>query len=513
MNKAVRVRFAPSPTGGLHIGGLRTALFNYLFAKKHGGTFILRIEDTDQKRYVEGAEEYIAQSLKWAGLSPEESPEVGGEFVPYRQSERTKIYQKYAQELLEAGKAYYAFDTAEELDAMRRKLEAAKVVFQYNAITRMQMKNSLTLSAEEVKARIEAGENYTIRFKIPVQQEVILNDLIRGKIKIQSHTLDDKVLMKSDGLPTYHLANVVDDYLMKISHVIRGEEWLPSLPLHVLLYKALGFEESMPAFAHLPLIMKPSGKGKLSKRDAEKGNFPIFPLDWTDPKTGNKTDGFKEAGYLPEALINFLGLLGWNPGTEQELFTIEELTEAFSLERVTKAGSKFDPEKLKWFNQQYLRHRSDSELAQIFTKELEARKITYQETPKLERIASLVKERITFMADLWEQGAYFFETPQSYDEKVIKKRWTQDAVTGLSMYVDILESWQGDFDTQASKEELNTQLTAKEMKIGKVMQPLRVALTGQGVGADIVEVMDILGKDEMAKRIKIALEKLKDNVK
>lgn len=512
MNKAVRVRFAPSPTGGLHIGGLRTALFNYLFAKKHGGTFILRIEDTDQKRYVEGAEKYIVESLKWAGLVPQESPAAGGEFVPYRQSERTKIYQKYAQQLLAEQKAYYAFDTAEELAAMRTKLEAAKVVFQYNAITRMQMKNSLTLSAQEVKSRLEAGDSYTIRFKIPVQQEVILNDIIRGKIKIQSHTLDDKVLMKSDGLPTYHLANVVDDYLMKISHVIRGEEWLPSLPLHVLLYKALGFEESMPAFAHLPLIMKPNGKGKLSKRDAQKGDFPIFPLDWTDPKTGNKTDGFKEAGYLPEALLNFLGLLGWNSGTEQELFTLEELTEAFSLERVTKAGSKFDPEKLKWFNQQYLRNRPNAELAKVFTKELAARNIKY-DASKIERIASLVKERVTFMADLWGQGAYFFETPQNYDEKVIKKRWTQEAVKGLSIYVDMLENWQGDFDTQASKEKLNEVLTAQEMKIGKMMQPLRVALTGQGVGADIVEVMDILGKQEMINRIKTALEKLKDSVK
>src|SRR5690554_6869094 len=438
MTKTVRVRFAPSPTGALHIGGVRTALYNYLFAKKHNGKFVLRIEDTDQNRFVPGAEDYIKDSLEWLGLIPDESPWTGGPDSPYRQSERKSIYMQYAMDLIEKGHAYYAFDTPEELEAMRERLAAARVVSpQYNSITRTQMKNSLTLPEDEVKERLASGEPYVIRIKVPRKEEIRLNDLIRGWVLVHSNTLDDKVLMKSDGMPTYHLANIVDDHLMGITHVIRGEEWLPSAPLHVLLYKYLGWEDTMPEFAHLPLLLKPDGNGKLSKRDAEKQGFPIFPLSWPDPTTGEVAVGFREAGYLPEALVNFLAFLGWNPGTEQELFTLDDLVGSFSLERINKAGARFDIQKAQWYNQQYLRRKSPEALAAYLLESLAAEGIECSRE-KAVAVAGLMQDRITFPREIWEQGKYFFRPPESYDEKVASKKWNEDAVKVISAFSEAL---------------------------------------------------------------------------
>lgn len=510
MQREVRVRFAPSPTGALHIGGLRTALYNYLYARKHNGKFIIRIEDTDQTRFVPGAEEYIRESLEWAGITPDEDPWQGGPVGPYRQSERKPMYMQYALQLIESGHAYYAFDTEEELEAMRERLKAARVVSpQYNAITRVTMKNSLTLPEDEVKARLASGDPYVIRIKIPRKEEVRLHDLIRGWVMVHSSTLDDKVLMKSDGMPTYHLANIVDDHLMGITHVIRGEEWLPSAPLHVLLYKFLGWEETMPQFAHLPLLLKPDGNGKLSKRDAEKHGFPIFPLEWKDPSIGEAGEpvaGFREDGYLPDALVNFLAFLGWNPGTNQELFTKEELIEAFSIERIGKSGTKFDIVKAKWFNQQYYRLKSNEELASLL-KPLLAEKGIGVEDNKLERIAGLIKERITFLKDYWSEGSYFFVKPESYDESVAAKRWNGDVVSILKAYQSRLTNINSLTADQA-KALLTEELEKLGLGLGKVMQGVRLAITGAGAGADLMEIISVLGPKEVSDRIELALGKL-----
>lgn len=506
-NNNVRVRFAPSPTGALHIGGVRTALYNYLFARKHGGSMILRIEDTDQVRFVPGAEEYIKDALTWAGIQPDESPEKGGPYGPYRQSERKSLYQEYAQQLLDSGNAYYAFDTPEELDAMRERLKAAKVDSpQYNSITRMQMKNSLTLPEDEVKSRIESGNPYVIRLKVPRKEEVRLNDMVRGWVMVHSSAIDDKVLMKSDGMPTYHLANVVDDHLMKITHVIRGEEWLPSAPLHVLLYKFLGWEDTMPRFAHLPLLVKPDGSGKLSKRDALKHGFPIFPLNWSDPQSSELMKGFKEEGYLPEALVNFLAFLGWNPGTDQELYAFDELIETFSIERINKGGAKFDINKAKWFNQQYIKKKSSTELAEHLLSSLEA---NYISTSKeyAAKVCELMKERVVFLSDFWEEGKFFFQLPDSYDEKVVQKKWTEEAVDVLQEFSRQLDS-QGELTAEKAHSLLNSVLEKKNVKMGRVMQAVRLAVTGKGGGPDLMEIIALLGTEQVQKRIANAISTL-----
>ena len=512
MSNDVRVRFAPSPTGALHIGGVRTALYNYLFARQLGGTMILRIEDTDQTRYVPGAEEYIMKSLKWIGIESDEDPIKGGPYAPYRQSERKDMYREYAQQLIDNDYAYYAFDTPEELDEMRERLKSARVhTPQYNGLTRMQMKNSLTLPEEDVKARLESGEPYVIRLKVPLKEEVRLKDLVRDWVHVHSSAIDDKILLKSDGMPTYHLANVVDDHLMKITHVIRGEEWLPSAPLHVLLYRYLGWEDTMPQFAHLPLLLKPDGNGKLSKRDAEKHGFPLYPLEWTDPESGNVADGFKEQGYLPDALINFLAFLGWNPGTEQEIFAFDDLVKAFSLDRIQKGGAKFDIQKAQWFNQQYLKERPEAELANILLARLEQEGITCSEEKAL-KIAANMKERITFSQDLYTEAKYFHEAPAEYDEKVTKKKWTAEAVGALQKFVSILEG-ENDLTATRAKDLFSGMLEDMGLGFGKVMPALRVSLTGAGGGPDLMEIIEILGRDEVISRIQIAIERLDDHVK
>ncbi|MDN3668959.1 glutamate--tRNA ligase [Echinicola jeungdonensis] len=513
MNKEVRVRFAPSPTGALHIGGVRTALYNYLFAKKHGGKFLLRIEDTDQTRFVPGAEDYIRETLDWVGIQPDESPWNQGENGPYRQSERKNIYMEYAWDLIEKGYAYYAFDTPDELDAMRQRLTAARVVSpQYNAITRTQMKNSLTLPEDEVKERLASGEPYVIRLKVPRKEEIRLNDMIRGWVMVHSNTLDDKVLMKSDGIPTYHLANIVDDHLMGITHVIRGEEWLPSAPLHVLLYRYLGWEDSMPQFAHLPLLLKPDGNGKLSKRDAEKHGFPIFPLNWEDPKTGEISEGFKEQGYLPEAFINFLAFLGWNPGDHREIFNLDELIEAFSVERIGKSGTKFDINKAKWFNEQYLKAKSNHDLAQYLMEDLKKEGIDILQA-KAEKIVNIMKERATFPGDLWNEGRFLLIAPTGFDQKIVSKKWNEDVVTVLTTFKEKLEHFKGEFTPDAAKSMLSESAESNEIKLGKVMQAVRLAATGVGAGPDLMEIFVIIGKDELIKRIDFALNKLEVKAK
>jgi glutamyl-tRNA synthetase len=512
MNKEVRVRFAPSPTGALHIGGVRTALYNYLFARKTGGKFLLRIEDTDQTRFVPGAEEYIKDALDWLGIGPDESPWNPGDCGPYRQSERKPMYMQYAMDLIEKGHAYYAFDTSEELEAMRERLTAARVVSpQYNSITRTQMKNSLTLPEDEVKERLASGEAYVIRVKIPRKEEVRLNDMIRGWVMVHSSTLDDKVLMKSDGMPTYHLANIVDDHLMKITHVIRGEEWLPSAPLHVLLYKYFGWEDTMPQFAHLPLLLKPDGNGKLSKRDADKQGFPVFPMDWTDPNTGEKAIGFREQGYLPEAFLNFLAFLGWNPGDHRELFSLEELIEAFSIERIGKSGTKFDINKAKWYNEQYLRAKSDEELAAYLLADLEKENISLDPV-KGAQIAHIIKERATFPTDLWKEGKFMVQAPTEFDEAVASKKWNNEAVTVLGTYKEKLEHYTGEFNAESAKSILEEAAESNGIKLGKVMQAVRLAVTGVGAGPDLMAVFSIIGKEELIKRISYSLDKLKVNL-
>jgi glutamyl-tRNA synthetase len=510
--KPVRVRFAPSPTGGLHIGGVRTALYNYLLARQTGGTMILRIEDTDQNRFVPGAEQYIIDSLKWAGITIDEGMGVGGLYESYRQSERKEIYKAHALKLIERGSAYYAFDTEQELDEMRKRLEAGGVVQpQYNSISRTQMRNSLTLSEEETKKLLEAGAPYVIRLKVPRKEEVRLNDLIRGWVMVHSSQIDDKVLMKSDGMPTYHLANVVDDYLMKITHVIRGEEWLPSAPLHVLLYKFFGWENEMPQFAHLPLLLKPDGNGKLSKRDADQMGFPIFPLTWTDHKSGDVAQGFREAGYLPEALINFLAFLGWNPGTTQELFSMEELIKTFSIERIGKAGTKFDIHKAQWYNQQYLRMKSDDELAAYLLDSLAKENVQCSKEKAL-KIAALMKERITFPQDLWLQGKFLFSAPTLFDEGVVNKKWNDEAVKVISAFGEAVKSSSANFDATAAKTSLDEVTAALGIGAGKIMQALRLSITGAGGGPDLMIIMEIIGRDEVVKRIDHAIKTLKVKV-
>jgi glutamyl-tRNA synthetase len=509
--REVRVRFAPSPTGALHIGGVRTALYNYLLARQNKGTMILRIEDTDQNRFVPGAEEYILKSLAWVGINIDEGVGVGGPYAPYRQSERKEIYKQHVQKLIDAGHAYYAFDTAAELEEMRDRLKTAGVdTPQYNSITRMQMRNSLTLAEEETKKLMAAGTPYVIRLKVPRKEEVRLNDLIRGWVTVHSSQIDDKVLMKSDGMPTYHLANVVDDYLMKISHVIRGEEWLPSAPLHVLLYKYFGWENEMPQFAHLPLLLKPDGNGKLSKRDADQLGFPIFPLTWKDPETSEVATGYKEAGYLPDALLNFLAFLGWNPGTTQELFSLQQLIEAFSIERINKAGAKFDIHKAQWFNQQYLRAKSDDELAQFLLDSLAKEGINCSDDKAL-KIAAVMKERVTFPKDFWEHGKFFFFAPTTFDEGVIAKKWNDETVKVLSAFSAEVKQLNST-DAGTVKAALEKVTASLNIGTGKILQALRVVITGVAGGPDLMMIMEIIGKQEIAQRLDYALKTLKVKV-
>ncbi len=501
MSKQVRVRFAPSPTGALHIGGVRTALFNYLFAKKHNGIFYLRVEDTDQNRFVAGAEKYILDSLEWLGISPDETVGKNEKFGPYRQSERKYLYKQYADKLIASGNAYYAFDTAESLDNLRKTTEAAGNTFIYNHTVRERLDNSLTISAEETQKRIASGEDFVIRFKTPVGETLYLQDIIRGDIKFETSLLDDKVLFKSDGMPTYHLANIVDDHLMETSHVIRGEEWLPSMPLHVLLYSAFGWEA--PEFAHLPLILKPVGNGKLSKRDGEKLGFPVFPLQWT---TNEGTQlGYKELGFFPEAVINFLAMLGWNDGTEQEIFSLEELVEKFDLKRVNKAGAKFDPEKNKWFNHQYLQKQSNESLANNFITILLKKNLSV-EKDKLVKIVSLIKERANFVSEFWDLSDYFFETPKSYDEKAVKN-WKEDTPELMKQLIVVLNLIE-DFTSLNIETIVKNWMRENEIGMGKIMQPFRLSLVGTLKGPHLYDIVEMIGKEESIKRIEKAIAAL-----
>ena len=502
---SVRVRFAPSPTGPLHIGGVRTALFNYLFAKKHGGTFYLRIEDTDQTRFVPGAEAYIFEALEWLGIAPDETVGKNEKFGPYRQSERKAMYQQYADQLINSGWAYYAFDTAESLDAMRKEAEAKGKTFIYNHSVREQLDNSLTVSREKVEERIAAGEQYVVRFKTPINEILELKDIIRGDIKFDTNLLDDKVLFKSDGMPTYHLANIVDDHLMETSHVIRGEEWLPSLPLHHLLYKAFGW--NAPEFAHLPLILKPIGNGKLSKRDGDKMGFPVFPLEWNDASSMTKSDGYRENGFFPEAVINFLALLGWNDGTEQEIFSLEELVEKFDLNRIHKAGAKFDPDKNKWFNHQYLQKQTDENLAKAFEKDV-IKKLGKCDFSFVEmtKIVSMIKERAHFVNEFWDLAEYFFVAPNAYDEKAAKN-WKEETPDLMQQVISELEKIE-DFTSVTIETLLKEWMSTNEIGMGKVMQPLRLSLVGALKGPHLFDIIEMIGKNESIKRIEKAIQNL-----
>ena len=491
--RKVRVRFAPSPTGPLHIGGVRTALYNYLFARRQGGKMILRIEDTDQGRFVPGAEEYIIESLAWCGIQFDEGVHVGGPFGPYRQSDRKEIYRQYADELIAKGHAYYAFDTPEELEVQR----VNKPNFQYDSSTRTGLRNSLTLTETEVHELIGSGAHYVIRALIPANEKVLVNDIIRGEVHVDSHTLDDKVLFKSDGMPTYHLANIVDDHLMEITHVIRGEEWLPSAPLHILLYRFFGWQS--PEFAHLPLLLKPDGNGKLSKRDGDRLGFPVFPLRWTDPKSGEVSSGYREAGYIPHAFVNMLALLGWNPGTEQEIFSMDELIAAFSLERVGKSGSKFDAEKAKWFNHQYLRMLNNEEIAAFFMPVLGEHGCT-TEIHNVAKIVGLVKDRVNFVKELWEQSWFFFMAPQEYDADVIKKRWKPETPGIMNQLALKLESCDP-FSVSELDELVKNFLEENQLGMGPVMNALRLCLVGSGKGPHLTDIMHMIGKAETLKRI------------
>ena len=506
MMSNVRVRFAPSPTGPLHIGGVRTALYNYLFAKKHNGVFVLRIEDTDQTRYVANAEKYITDALDWCRIPFDEGPGKNEKFGPYRQSERKELYEEYANTLIKKGKAYYAFDTSDELNAHRKQHEAAGKTFIYNWHNREKgrLVNSLILTEQATKKRIENGDNYVIRFKTPQDKTLILKDEIRGSITIDTNTLDDKVLFKSDGMPTYHLANIVDDYLMKISHVIRGEEWLPSMALHVLLYDAFGWDA--PKFAHLPLILKPIGKGKLSKRDGDKLGFPVFPLAYTNEETGGVSLGYKESGYFSDAFINMLSLLGWNPGTEQELFSIEELITTFDLSRVSKSGAKFSLDKTNWFNQQYLQKKTDAELALLFSVILKNKKINSSKS-YVEKVASLIKERAVFVKDFWSLSSYFFKTPEGYDEKASKKQWKEGTSALMNELIIVLASID-DFSSKTIEETVKSWISSKEIGFGKIMQPLRLAIVGEMKGPHLFDIIDMIGKDEAVLRIKKIIKTL-----
>lgn len=506
MMSNVRVRFAPSPTGPLHIGGVRTALYNYLFAKKHKGVFILRIEDTDQTRYVANAEKYITDALDWCRIPFDEGPGKNEQFGPYRQSERKELYREYANTLIKKGKAYYAFDTSDQLNAHRKQHEEAGKTFIYNWHNREKgrLVNSLILTEQATKKRIENGDNYVIRFKTPQDETLILKDEIRGSITIDTNTLDDKVLFKSDGMPTYHLANIVDDYLMKISHVIRGEEWLPSMPLHVLLYNAFGWDA--PKFAHLPLILKPIGKGKLSKRDGDKLGFPVFPLAYTNEETGGVSLGYKESGYFSDAFINMLSLLGWNPGTEQELFSIEELITTFDLSRVSKSGAKFSLDKTNWFNQQYLQKKTDAELALLFSVILKNKKIKSSEG-YVEKVVSLIKERAVFVKDFWSLSCYFFKTPEDYNEKASKKQWKEGTSALMNELIKVLTSID-DFSSKTIEETVKSWISSKEIGFGKIMQPLRLAIVGEMKGPHLFDIIDMIGKDEAVLRIKKIIKTL-----
>ena len=505
--RKTRVRFAPSPTGPLHIGGVRTALFNYLYAGKNNGIFILRIEDTDQGRFVPGAEEYIIESLKWCGLHYDEGPDKGGPYGPYRQSDRRDLYRKYADLLIASGNAYYAFDTPEETEERRKEAEAQGKTFQYDASTRGGMKNSVSFGKDEAVRLIQSGMPYVIRFKMPDNEEVRIKDRIRGEVVFNSSLLDDKVLFKADGLPTYHLANVVDDYLMEITDVIRGEEWLPSLPLHVLLYRAFGWEDRMPVFSHLPLILKPGGQGKLSKRDGDKLGFPVFPLQWKDPFTGEISGGYREAGYIPGAVVNMLAFLGWNPGTEQEIFSMDELVAAFELERVGKSGSRFDPEKAKWYNQQYLKMIPDKDLAESFMKEINSKGIV-RDPVWIEKVVSLVRERLVFEADLWHAAWYFFQAPDTYDAQMMKKVWKEDTNGLIAIIVNILESL-SDFSHSEIEKAVREYTESHNVNPGKIMAPLRLLIVGSGTGPGIYDIMEMIGKEETIQRIKIGINKIK----
>ncbi|MCK9161018.1 MAG: glutamate--tRNA ligase [Parabacteroides sp.] len=502
--RKVRVRFAPSPTGALHIGGVRTALYNYLFAKQHGGEMILRIEDTDSQRFVQGAEEYIIEALTWLGIKFDEGVGFGGNYGPYRQSERRDIYKKYVRQLLDKGHAYIAFDTPEELEVKRNEIAN----FQYDASTRMQMRNSLTLSASEVQALLDANTQYVVRIKIEPNEDVHVQDLIRGDVVINSSVLDDKVLYKSaDELPTYHLANIVDDHLMEITHVIRGEEWLPSAPLHVLLYRYFGWEDSMPRFAHLALLLKPDGKGKLSKRDGDRLGFPVFPLEWHDPKSGEVFSGYRESGYLPEAVINFLALLGWNPGNDQEVMSMEELIQEFDLSRCSKSGAKFDFEKCKWFNHHYIQMMDNKKAAELFMPVLAEHQI-HADAAYVEKVVGMMKERVTFIKDLWETCSFFFVAPTEYDEKTCKKRWKENSAAQLTELVDVLRDREP-FDIEGTEEAVKSWIDSKGYKLGDVMNATRLALVGEGKGPHIFDITEAIGKEESIRRIQRAVEVLK----
>lgn len=501
---AVRVRFAPSPTGPLHMGGVRTALYNYLFAKKNNGSFILRIEDTDQTRFVPGAEDYIIESLKWCGIVPDEGQSFGGDHGPYRQSDRKHLYRKYADELVSNGHAYIAFDTPEELEDVRDRAKQAGVAsWQYNNITRSSMKNTLTLSADEVKSRLGAGEPYVIRMQMPRNEDIRVQDRIRGWVVVNSNQLDDKVLYKSDGMPTYHLANIVDDHLMEITHVIRGEEWLPSAPLHVLLYRAFGWDA--PEFSHLPLLLKPDGNGKLSKRDGDRLGFPVFPLEWKDPQTGDVASGYRENGYFPGAFINMLSLLGWNPGTNQEIFSLDELVDTFTLDRVGKSGSKFDPDKARWFNQHYLRMQPNRELAELLLPLLDAKGIR-TDLDYAERVVELLKERAVFVKDMLE-GVYLFERPVEYDEKTVRKKWKENTGGVLTELTEVFKEM-GVFESANIESAFKSFLEQKELGLGGVMPNLRLVLTGQGSGPSLFDICELLGREEVNNRIEIGIRNL-----
>ncbi len=501
MDKKVRVRFAPSPTGPLHIGGVRTALYNYLFAKQHQGDFILRIEDTDSQRFVPGAEEYIQETFDWLGLEFDESPKKGGQYGPYRQSERKDIYRQYVRQLLDKGAAYIAFDTPEELAAKRKEIPN----FQYDASTRMQMRNSLSLSKDETQALLRSHSQYVVRIKIEPGIDITVDDLIRGEVTINSSVLDDKVIYKSaDALPTYHLANVVDDHLMRITHVIRGEEWLPSAPLHVWLYKSFGWEDSMPHFAHLPLLLKPEGSGKLSKRDGDRLGFPVFPLQWKDPRTGEIFSGYRESGYLPEAVINFLALLGWNPGTEQEIFSTDELIDAFSFERCSKSGARFDYEKARWFNHKYILATPAEELTDMFMPVLEEKNISASRD-YVTKVVELVKDRVNFVKELWDQSSYFFVAPTTYDEKTVRKRWKAETPDQMRELIDILENMD-DFSAENQEKVIMKWIKDNAYHLGNVMNAFRLALVGEGKGPHIFDITVLLGKEETVSRLKKAVE-------
>lgn len=499
--RPVRVRFAPSPTGPLHIGGVRTALYNYLFAKKNQGSFIIRIEDTDRNRLVPGAEDYIFESLNWCGLMNDEGPNAGGNFGPYRQSERKEIYRRYADRLIENDRAYYAFDTPVELERLREKLKSSgSDTLQYDSHSRMSMKNSLTLPPEEVQQRIDRGEAYVIRAKIPANEEIVFHDLIRGEVKVESNQIDDKVLFKSDGWPTYHLANTVDDYLMEITHVIRGEEWLPSAPLHVLLYKFFGWEEVMPQFAHLPLLLRPDGNGKLSKRDGDRLGFPVFPIDWKDPSSGELSRGFRERGFFPEALVNFLALLGWHPTGDQEIFQLFELIHDFSIEHIHKAGAKFDFEKAKWFNHEYMKNMSGERLALLFIQVLKEKNISAS-GEYVSRVCDVLKGRSNFLSEFWDNGYFFFQKPASFDAGVVKGKWNSSAKQNFEWLADELNS-ANDFSATAIDQFLHSFLQKKNVKAGDLLPILRVALIGTKNGPAVFEIISLLGKAETLERMK-----------